>query len=240
MNIELTTGKKFDEDRKEIAILPTGSIERHGDFLPLGTDTLVPYKIAMDINERFPIDVYPPIFYGISLYLTFAKGTVSVNEEIYKKYVENVIEEIFRQGYKAVIILNGHGGNTIILRQICQNIVLKSDRNIHCIVIDWWRDLAQDTRKKLFEKPGHAGEDETSIMLYLYHEYVDKGYLDKVNIEYPERISSKHYFKKLYDVLYPHAYTGDPSKANIEKGKIWYDAILKELSYLIERLIKMM
>ena len=89
MRVELATGKEFDSHEKKIAILPVGSIERHGDFLPLGTDLLVPVKLAEDIEKVLPVDIYPPIAYGVSPYLTFAGGTISVKSDIYKIYLEN-------------------------------------------------------------------------------------------------------------------------------------------------------
>jgi creatinine amidohydrolase len=237
MKIELATGKDFDSHDKKIAILPVGSIERHGDFLPLGTDILVPLKLAEDVEKILSVDVYPPIPYGVSPYLAFAGGTISVESDIYKMYIENIVKEILRQGYRAIIILNGHGGNTNILTLICQDIVKDSDRDIKCVVIDWWRELGLEARRMIFKSPGHAGGDETSIMLYLYSKYVDKEYSNKTEIKRLERPLPKYYSKKIYSVLYPHAYNGDPSEASKEKGKEWYDAVLNELIDIIKMIM---
>lgn len=229
MKVWLTPGKLFDKGSRRIAIIPIGSLERHGDFLPLGTDTLAAIKIAEDVGDRLSCDVYPPIWYGVSPYFKFAGGTVSIEHDVFKIYVTNILKEIARNGYDLIVIINGHGGNTDILTYICRKLMLSSKQKFNFMLVDWWRDLAQDVRMRLFNYPGHAGEDETSIMLYLYHEYVDEGYKSKRYIEADKRVYSKFYSKSLYKNLYPEAYLGDPSKASIEKGKEWYDAIIEDL-----------
>lgn len=55
-------GKDFDSIKKVVAILPIGSVERHGDHLPLGTDTIVPQWIAERIEGAV---LMPPIYYGL-------------------------------------------------------------------------------------------------------------------------------------------------------------------------------
>ncbi|HDH06784.1 MAG TPA: creatininase family protein, partial [Thermoproteales archaeon] len=157
-------GSKFEEISPKIAILPVGSIERHGNHLPLGTDTIVPLSLAEEVaNRRKEVIVLPPIWYGSCRGLRKFRGTFDIDVEVLYLYVKNVLEEAVRNGFKIILVLNGHGGNTSIIRLAAREVALKND--VHIVVIDWWRDIAEETRKELFKEPGHAGEDETSIVL---------------------------------------------------------------------------
>ena len=238
MKVWLVNGKYFDLHRSELAIVPIGSLERHGDFLPLGTDSLTAIRIAEDIEKEISADIYPPIWYGVSPYLKFANGTISLEQEVLRKYIYNIFSEIARQGYKLIVIINGHGGNTNIIMYTCQDIVNNGMYKTAFLVIDWWRDLGQALRSKLFKSPGHAGDDETSIMLYLYNKYVDQGYVKKKEVRYPPKPFPKYYSPVYNQLLVPYAYLGDPSQASEEKGKEWYEKILKDAINLIKTVLK--
>lgn len=238
MKVWLATGRFFDLHQSELAVIPIGSLERHGDFLPLGTDTLTAIRLAEDIGEKLSADTYPPIWYGASPYFKFAKGTISIEQDALRKYIYSILTEIARQGYKLVVIVNGHGGNTNIIMYICQDIVNSEIYKTAFLIIDWWRDLGQSLRNKLFKSPGHAGDDETSIMLYLYNKYVDREYADKKEVKYPSKPTTKYYSPVYNQLLVPQAYLGDPSKASEEKGKQWYKKILEDAINLIKTTLK--
>lgn len=43
----------------QVAVLPVGSFEQHGAFLPLATDTLVACAVAREIAAAYPVHLLP-------------------------------------------------------------------------------------------------------------------------------------------------------------------------------------
>jgi len=221
----LLSGARFDESDKRIAVLPVGSFERHGDHLPLGTDTLEASYVAEKVAERLGAHLYPPIWYGCSRSLERFPGTVSVDEEHFRAYVEDVLRGIARNGYKLILVVNGHGGNTNVLKLAAKRV--SSEVGVAIIVVDWWRDVAQDKRRQLFGSPGHAGEDETSAMLYIAPGSVD---MDKAkDYEAPWFPKLSAYSPLLEEMLYPEAVLGRATRASAEKGREWLEAVVEEI-----------
>lgn len=228
------TGSRFEEIDKTVAILPVGSIERHGDHLPLGTDTIIPFEMALEVERRRKnVIILPPVYYGSCRGLKFLKGTFDIDSNILYKYVLEIILEAARNGIKLLVVLNGHGGNNIPLNMAAREAAYKSDINI--IILNWWTDLAKEMRASLFINPGHAGEDETSIVLTLHPELVemDKAF-DKTVLTPTVRIYSRKISAKIYD----KGLTGSASKADERKGKLWFETIVSDIIKIIDETLK--
>ncbi|HDI02009.1 MAG TPA: creatininase family protein, partial [Ignisphaera sp.] len=230
VKVWLLSGSKFDSIDKKIAILPIGSIERHGDHLPLGTDTIEAMYIAERVAEKLCIHLFPPIWYGSSRGLRRFSGTIDIGDEPLYHYVYRVLLEIARHGYKLIVVLNGHGGNTQALRLAAKRASFDSGAAI--AVINWWSEVAQDKRKELFKYPGHAGEDETSAMLYIAPETVDMSVARDHVVDISIDIAL--YSPEIEELLYPYAVLGKATMASAEKGKIWIESVVEELSSKIK------
>ncbi|MEM1931094.1 MAG: creatininase family protein [Sulfolobales archaeon] len=116
------SGRVFDSQSKTVAILPVGSVERHGDHLPLGTDGIEAEAVALFVADRIGAHVFPPIWYGSSLSLKRFSGTIDVEAQAFYSYVKSVIREILRNGYIPALVVNGHGGNSYILREVAREL----------------------------------------------------------------------------------------------------------------------
>jgi creatinine amidohydrolase len=79
---------------------------------------------------------------------------------VFREYVKAIILSASSHGPKKFFIVNGHGGNTPSLKEVAED--LRSDEGIFLAIA-----TAYPTKLD-----GHAGEDETSIMLYLRPELV--------------------------------------------------------------------
>ncbi|MGC9134946.1 creatininase family protein [Caldisphaera sp.] len=222
-------GHKFDNIEKHIAIIPIGSVERHGDHLPLGTDAVEAQFVAEEVAKKVKGHLFPTIWYGSSIYLSKFPGTINIESNAFRLYVYNVLKEIARNGYKLIVIINGHGGNTSLL-----NIAAKDaayEMNATYIIIDWWKDVGKETRQKLFTQPGHAGDDETSAMLYLEEEDVD---IDKAKDYIPKWLPKVSIQSPIIEnYLYPDAVLGGPTKADKEKGKQWLESVVNDIVKII-------
>ncbi|MEJ5292689.1 MAG: creatininase family protein [Candidatus Methanosuratincola sp.] len=227
MILKDANGFDFEKADKTVAILPVGSIERHGDHLPLGTDSELPEYIARRVAEMTGVIVLPTIFYGSCHAMRGFPGTFDIDSEVLFKYVECVLEEAWRNGIRLVVVLNGHGGNTTPIQMAARQATSRNGLSV--AVIDWWKDLGA-SKKDLFTSPGHAGEDETSAMLAVAENRVNIYLAGRHEVSYPEvRVYSKKIDEKLYEI----ALTGDAKKATKEKGEELISAAVEDLAKVI-------
>ncbi|MEM3988306.1 MAG: creatininase family protein [Sulfolobales archaeon] len=233
----LINGGRFDSESKTVAILPVGSVERHGNHLPLGTDGVEAEAVSLLVAERIGAHVFPPIWYGSSLGLKRFGGTIDIEPRVFYDYVKSVIREILRNGYILVLVVNGHGGNSYILREVAREIAYEyQDRAI--LVVDWWRDIAHEIRASLFKSPGHAGEDETSVMMYLTPDSVDMSLAKDHETSIGIGITV---FSSIIDrALYPEAVLGKATAASPEKGKMLLDAVSEEISREVLKVLNLL
>jgi len=112
MKIVDITGSRFDGADKSVALLPVGSVERHGDHLPLGTDGTIPTHIAERAGDVLKCLVLPVVWYGSCKAMREFPGTFDIDSEALYKYLQSIMAEAHRNGVKLLVVINGHGGNT--------------------------------------------------------------------------------------------------------------------------------
>ncbi|MCP5083990.1 MAG: creatininase family protein [Alphaproteobacteria bacterium] len=92
-------------------VLPLGSTEQHA-YLSLAVDSILAEKIAVDTAEPSGVPVLPPVNYGLTPYFTAYPGTVSLRMETYMALIGDILENLASTGFKRILIVNGHGGNS--------------------------------------------------------------------------------------------------------------------------------
>jgi len=144
----------------DTVILPVGSTEQHGPHCPLGTDHMTAEAIANMVGDRVKLPVLPVVPVGVSSHHRQFPGTLWAPPKVFRDYIKAIILSASSHGPRKFIIINGHGGNTASLKEVAED--LRSDEDIFTAV-------ANAFPAKL---DGHAGEDETSVMLHLHPELV--------------------------------------------------------------------
>ena len=104
-----------------LAVLPVGSTERHADHLPVGQDTLAVTALCEKAAEKEAAVVFPTIFTGMNTELRHGPGSISIRPELIMKYLEEICDEIGRNGFGKILIVSGHGGNRYMLPQLVMN-----------------------------------------------------------------------------------------------------------------------
>lgn len=97
-------------------IVPVGSTEQHGLRAVLGTDHLVPAGIAREAGRRAQVLVAPALNYGMSLHHMAFPGTVSLRPSTLLQVTCDILASLARHGFRRILFLNGHGGNTATLQ----------------------------------------------------------------------------------------------------------------------------
>ena len=132
-----------EDDR---CILPIGSVEQHA-YLSLATDMILAEKVALDAAEPLGIPVFPVIPYGLASSFATFPGTLTLTLSTYIGVVRDLMDSIHRSGFRRILIVNGHGGNTPITAFLSEWMNAHPDSSVK--FHDWWR--APKTLAKVHE-----------------------------------------------------------------------------------------
>ena len=153
----------------QTVLLPVGSLEPHG-VIPNGTDSLAPEAMAKAIAERVNALIAPTLNYGVTPAMKAFPGAVSIRPEAYQPFVEDILSNLADNGFRNIIILNGHGGNTQWLQELVRQVANR--KKVRMMVVNWW-SLADKITKEVFkENGGHAGNNETAYMQAVYPQHI--------------------------------------------------------------------
>lgn len=97
-----------DDDR---LMLVVGACEQHG-HLSLLTDVKIPLALADAASQRTGVLVAPPLNFGASPYFIAYPGTISLRLSTLLDVVEDIVRSVHGQGFKRLLVLNGHSGNS--------------------------------------------------------------------------------------------------------------------------------
>ncbi|THF87469.1 creatininase family protein [Deinococcus sp. KSM4-11] len=92
-------------------VLPLGSTEQHA-YLSLAVDNILPSKLAYEAAGPLDIPVFPVLPYGITPYFRGYPGSVTLRVDTYLSVVRDILDGLYEQGFRRILIVNGHGGNS--------------------------------------------------------------------------------------------------------------------------------
>ncbi len=119
-------------------ILPLGSCEQHG-YLSLLTDSLIPMALAQEVARVTGVLVAPPLHYGVTPAFAAYPGSVSLRPETYAAVVRDLIMGLVRQGFRRIVVNNGHGGNIGILTPVLIELAAALPQ-ARFALYNWWLD----------------------------------------------------------------------------------------------------
>ncbi len=143
-------------------LLPTGTVEAHG-VINNGADVTAPVALARAVAPRVNALVAPAIPYGVTGSLDAYAGGMTISEEAYRAYVSDVLAGLAGNGFRNIIVVNGHGGpQTAILNDLAEKIGRRL--RVRTLVINWWSYCSDVTLKVFGEDGGHAGWNENAFI----------------------------------------------------------------------------
>jgi creatinine amidohydrolase len=225
------TGHDFKAGKYDKVILAVGSCENHGEHLPLGTDTLVSYKLSVKIADQVDgLLVLPPVTVGYSGHYSHFPFTLTLRAETLIEVLKDILRSVLRNGIKHIFVMNGHDGNIAAIEVATREIKTEYPEAKIAALDAWWvtaGNLLPPDTFEVWNGLGHAGEGETSIALALFGDLVDMKRARGVVPNLPANVDIKWNFAELTDC----GATGDPTKATAEKGKkmekVLVDAVVK-------------
>lgn len=148
--------------RIETVLVPTGTLEAHG-VAPNGSDNLAPEAMARALADRLNALVAPTLNYGVTGDLDAFPGTFRIGEEVYEAFMEDLLSGLAGNGFRNIIVLNGHGGpQTAILNRVAGKV--GREHRVRTLVTNWWTLTSDITFDVFGEDGGHAGNNETAYM----------------------------------------------------------------------------
>jgi creatinine amidohydrolase len=143
-------------------ILPTGTLEPHG-VINNGADITAPFAMAKTIARRTNAMIAPTLPYGITGSLEAYPGAFQITESAYRPFVKQVMEGLDKNGFRSIIIKNGHGGGqTAVLQSVASEVAI--EHHVRTLVINWWSFASDETKEVFGEDGGHAGNNETAFV----------------------------------------------------------------------------
>ena len=164
------------------ALLPIGANEQHNEHLSLNLDIFLATFISQQVALRlYPqVVVAPGLPAGYSPYHMARKGTLTLRKETMHAYLFDVIESLKTHGFTTALVVNGHGGNHDLLKDLLPTWRAELEMVIdevsywsgiseeqRCDILQGYRDLRDGNLDTVARQTAlnHASEEETSLML---------------------------------------------------------------------------
>ncbi|HCM75056.1 MAG TPA: amidase, partial [Cytophagales bacterium] len=223
----------------DVAILPWGATEAHNYHLPYGTDIIEAEAIAAEaariaFEKGAKIIVLPAIPFGVNTGQREVMLDLNMNPSTQLVVLRDLVEVLNRQGIHKLILLNSHGGNDF--KPMIRELGFQFPK-MFISSCDWFKSLDQ---KLFFEnKDDHAGEMETSLMLYLRPDLVlplsEAGDGKSKKFRFEAIKEGWAWAERQWTKVTKDTGVGDPRKATAEKGEKYFKAVtVKVASFFIE------
>ena len=210
------------------AVLPIGILEKHGPHGPIGSDLIQVREITVRATKNEYAVVFPDYFYGQIYEARHQPGTFALPSRLIWELLDATCEEIARNGFEKILIANGHGGNPNFLRFFIQSQLER--RHDYVVYLHEptpdpsVADTANRMRKSDPRTDQHAGERETSTLLYLRPDLVQMNHATDESGANQERLAIPDLYTAIWwYARYPNHYAGEGAVATRDLGQLLTD-----------------
>lgn len=207
-----------------VAYLPLGTLEWHGEHLPLGSDAIISHGLMIKAAEKLGGIVMPPIYMGpdrsqLQLNGSQLQGMDTadvttphrqldgscywVSEGLFMSLIDNIIEQLKRAGFK-VVFADGHGPS----RNSWVNHLIEREVRFGLRLLGVTKDFRQSWQSQM----DHAAENETSLVMALRPDLVDLSQLPEDKSVWPQGVGGS-----------------DPRQANAIAGQSYLKSSIETL-----------
>ncbi len=239
MQWENLTSQDFEQAVREtgVCVIALGVVEKHSTHLPLGTDFLNGHKLACLATEKEPAVVFPPFYFGQIYEARCFPGTITLRPALLLELLSSVLDEIGRNGFRKIILLNAHGGNHYLLGFLAQASLWEEKPYQVYLYTGELSPERQQRWDAILETSDHfhACECETSISLANHPELVK---MERVPAEPADPLNRLSHLPANFSGIswyanYPNHYAGDARTASIAKGEALSSIMVEALAEFI-------
>jgi creatinine amidohydrolase len=210
--------------KKQVAVIPVGSIEQHGPHLPVSTDSDIVTEVAKKISENNGYLLLPTLNYGVSFeHAPFFN--LSIRESTLQTVLTDLCTSLLANNIKTVFIINGHHGNLKSIKNLDIKLKKISKNKLKVFPFSYWHFMERE-----FD---HAGFVETSLMLAISKnvkmKLAKKGLITdgmtKQEIAKLGKLANQSFPKATKNGIW-----GDPRKATRKEGLVILSEIVENLT----------
>ena len=227
-----------------VCILPLGIHEKHGNHLPLGTDMYIVRSVACRAAEIEPAVVFPYYYYSQGSECQHYTGCIKASHELIISSLQEMCDEIARNGFKKILIMSGHGGNWGLVGFFAHKI-LGTDRD-YTLYMNTVFEVTKEREKRIIdfangvEMGDHAGFSETALMMHIRPDLV---HLDRQDPNEGQPLGRTQHLRDLnifsglnWYGFFPGHIGGDFSAATPEMGKLIFDVYVENACEVISKI----
>jgi creatinine amidohydrolase len=222
------------ERSSRTCILPIGILEKHGPHAPIGSDLIHVREWAARAAKKEYAVVFPDYYYGQINEARHQPGTFALPNHLVLELLDSTCSEIARNGFNKIVIINGHGGNPNLINYFIQS-QLERRRDYAVFFFQPTRDSAltakiDKVRKSNAATDQHAGEGETSTLLYLRPDLVKMDSAKNESGDNLKRLNIPNVYTAIWWYAnYPNHYAGEGAKASKELGQLITENVIDKL-----------
>ncbi len=225
---------KAVEKSSSTVIIPVGVFEKHGAHMPLGTDLYIAREIALRAAEKEYTVVFPWYYFSQINEAKHQPGTIAYSHELIWKALQETVDELSRNGFKKIVIVNGHGGNNAFLEYFgISQLAEKKDYVLYWFRQSYSNELIKKVEELTQPDPdgGHAGNTEASMIMAIEPTLMHK---NRVMEQTGTDQARLNHLKNLYTGIwwyakFPNHYSGDASRANPQAGELLINYTVNQL-----------
>lgn len=213
----------------KVCVVPLGIVEKHGPSLPMGTDLMIVRDVVLKAAQKEYVVVFPEFFAGQINEARHQPGTIAYPPQLVWQLLEETCNEVARNGFDKIILVNGHGGNNAMLSYFAMALLNKK-HDYAVYLANGWDIYADNEQKKKVEgvmaklpegSLGHAGADEAAEILMIRPD------LFKPELAHTQSGEDQKRLKHLQNIStgidwyasYPNHYAGNAAAATKELGE---------------------
>jgi len=243
MDVEWSRLKAEELNRRAaegaIVLLPVASTEQHGPHLATGVDVYlcgeVCRRAAVALNRRgVPAVVAPVLWPGLAEHHVAFGGSFTLTLATWTAVVTELVRSILNAGFARIVIVNGHGGNIAALAAISVELTRTlnapvASTSYFVLAEEAFAAILEDQRSVL-----HACEAETSMMMALHPDLVDRSRLAEAVGPIPSStagaLGAPLMRWKSFRETTPTGVFGDARRASADKGERLFAAAAEALA----------
>jgi len=216
-----------------VAVLPLASIESHGPHLPLGSDPLCAENVIERVIAEETVAVLPVLTYSFVAEARMLPGAIHIQSDVLLDYVENICDEVHRNGFDKIVLLHCHGGN-VALHSMFTKRALERCKPYAVYSIGVFCNMDRAVLEIFDSEIAHACEMETSMNLAVVPELVNLKRLGKKTFPSKPRPDVGDALTPVdWAGPHPEMAVGKPQLGTAEKGEkmlaAWADGVLKTI-----------
>jgi creatinine amidohydrolase len=219
--------------RDDRLILVVGSTEQHGRHMTFASDVWQPWEMARRLSDRTGVLVAPPVNFGMSLHHLGFPGSLSLRPQTLSAIIVDLLESAYQHGFRRILILNGHGGNTAPIQVALMEALNELD-GLQVRAEGWWRvpEVSAAFKQAGLEPPAHADAGETSVVMAIRPDVVR---MEQAAYS-PDAPEPTFLTRQVFLEHFPHGVIGtDPRLASAAVGEQVIAAAVRHYERVLEK-----